>query len=83
VDFGLTRRFRVTESKGIEFRAEFFNLLNHVNLANPMSDFNGIASSGGSIDANTGRILNPGAFGRIIATSSNPRIIQFALKFNF
>jgi len=83
VDFGVARRFRVTESKSIEFRAEFFNLLNRVNFANPMSDFNGIASSGGSIDPNTGGVLSPGAFGRIISTSSNPRIIQFALKFNF
>jgi hypothetical protein len=83
VDFGLTRHFRVTESKRIEFRADFFNLLNQVNLANPMSDFNGIASSGGSIDPNTGQVLSPGAFGRIISTSSNPRIIQLSLKFSF
>ncbi len=83
VDFGLARLFRVTESKRIEFRADFFNLLNHVNLANPMSDFNGIASSGGNFDPNTGRVLSPGAFGRIISTSSNPRIIQLALKFSF
>jgi hypothetical protein len=83
VDFGLARRFRMTESKGIEFRAEFFNLLNHVNLANPMSDFNGIQSSGGSVDPNTGQVLSPGAFGRIVSTSSNPRIIQLALKFSF
>jgi hypothetical protein len=73
----------MTESKGIEFRAEFFNLLNHVNLANPMSDFNGIQSSGGSVDPNTGQVLSPGAFGRIVSTSSNPRIIQLALKFSF
>jgi hypothetical protein len=83
VDLGVGRRFRIKESKSVEFRAEFFNLLNRVNLANPMSDFNGIAASGGSIDANTGRVLTPGAFGRIIATSSNPRIIQLALKVSF
>ena len=83
VDFGLARRFRLAESKSFEFRAEFFNLLNRVNLANPLSDFNGIASSGGSVDLNTGRVLSPGTFGRIISTSSNPRIAQLALKFNF
>jgi hypothetical protein len=54
-----------------------------VNFANPLSDFNGIVSSGGSFDPNTGGVLNPGDFGRIISTSSNARIIQFALKLNF
>jgi hypothetical protein len=40
------------------------------------------ASSGGSIDAN-GRSISPGDFGRITATSNNPRLIQLALKLNF
>jgi hypothetical protein len=79
IDFGVARSFRVTESSNIEFRAEFFNLFNHVNLANPVSDLNGVAS----IDPNTGRILDPGTFGRIISTSSNPRIVQLAVKFSF
>lgn len=83
IDFSVIKRFKVTESKNVEFRAEFFNLLNQVNLANPISDFNAILSSGGQIDAVTGKVINPGAFGRIISTSNNPRIIQFALKFNY
>ena len=82
VDFSIIKRFRISESKNIEFHAEFFNLFNHVNFANPISNLNAFTSSGGSIDAN-GRILNPGDFGRIISTSNNPRIIQFALKLNF
>jgi len=53
-----------------------------VNFANPISNLNAILSSGGSVDAN-GRIVNPGDFGRIISTSNNPRIIQFAVKLNF
>jgi len=83
VDFSIIKRFRVDESKNVEFRAEFFNLFNHVNLANPISNLNAIPSSGGSIDPNTGQIINPSDFGRIISTSNNPRIIQLALKFNF
>jgi hypothetical protein len=47
-----------------------------------MSDFNGIQSSGGSIDPNTGQVLSPGARADRL-TSSNPRIIQLALKFSF
>jgi hypothetical protein len=83
VDFSIIKRFSFAESKNIEFRAEFFNLFNHVNFANPISNLNAIASSGGTIDPNTGQIINPGDFGRIISTSNNPRLIQFALKFNF
>jgi hypothetical protein len=85
VDISLIKRFRFHESRSLEIRTEVFNLLNHVNLANPISDFNAVVSSGGSINPNTG-VLNPGsagAFGRIISTSSNSRIIQFALKLNY
>lgn len=81
-DFSIIKRFRITESKNLEFRTEFFNLFNQVNYANPISDINSVLSSGGSFDAN-GRVVNPGSFGRIISTSNNPRLIQFALKFNF
>jgi hypothetical protein len=48
------------------------------------SNFNTVPST--SIDANTGQIMpnnNPGDLGRIISTSNNPRLIQFALKLNF
>jgi hypothetical protein len=83
VDFSIIKRFRVDESKNIEFRVEFFNLFNQVNLANPISNLNAIQPSEGVIDLNTGKIINPGDFGRIISTSNNPRIIQFALKLNY
>jgi hypothetical protein len=83
VDFSIIKRFPFGESRSIEFRAEFFNLFNHVNFANPISNLNAFASSGGSIDPNTGQIINPGDFGRITSTSNNPRLIQFALKLNF
>jgi hypothetical protein len=83
VDFSIVRRVKLAESKNIELGADFFNLFNHVNLANPISDLNAVTSSGGSLDQNTGRILNGGTFGRIISTSNNPRIVQLSLKFNF
>jgi hypothetical protein len=84
VDFSIIKRLPISESKNIELRAEFFNLFNHVNFANPISNFNAVPSS--SIDSNTGRIINPadlGDFGRINSTSNNPRLIQLALKLNF
>ena len=65
-DFSVSKRFRFDEAKNIELRAEFFNLFNNVNFANPISN------------------LNAGSdFGKIISTGNNPRIIQFAVKFNF
>jgi len=83
VDFSVIKRFRVDERRNVEFRSEFFNLFNQVNFANPISDLNAVTSSGGSLNAATGQVINPGGFGRIISTSNNPRLIQFALKLNF
>ncbi|HEY6121671.1 MAG TPA: hypothetical protein VIV66_17070, partial [Pyrinomonadaceae bacterium] len=79
VDFSIIKRFSIRESKNIEFRAEFFNLFNHVNFANPISNVNAVTS----FDPNTGQVLNPDDFGRIISTSNNPRLIQLALNLNF
>jgi hypothetical protein len=82
IDFSVIKRFPISESKNIEFRAEFFNLFNHVNFANPNSNFNAVPST--SINPNTGQITgDPGDFGRITATSNNPRLIQLAIKVNF
>jgi hypothetical protein len=39
-DFSLFKNIPVGESKDIQFRAEFFNLLNHTNFRNPDSDMN-------------------------------------------
>jgi len=84
VDFSIIRRIPISETKNVELRAEFFNLFNHVNFANPVSNFNAVPFT--SIDRNTGRITNPadlGDFGRINSTSNNPRLIQLAVKFNY
>jgi outer membrane receptor protein involved in Fe transport len=35
VDFGLAKNFRLNESMRVQFRSEFFNLFNRVNLGNP------------------------------------------------
>jgi hypothetical protein len=82
VDFSLVKRFRFRESKTLELRAEFFNLLNHVNFDNPISNLSAVPTT--SISATTGQITgNAGDFGRIVGTSHNPRMIQLAVKFNF
>jgi hypothetical protein len=83
LDFALEKLFPLAESRNFEFRAEFFNLFNHPNFANPISNLNALFASGGSVNSTTGQVVNPGNFGRIISTSNNPRILQFALKFNY
>jgi hypothetical protein len=57
-------------------------LLNQVNYANPLSDVEAVMASGGSIDQ-TGRILTPGDFGRILYASSSPRIVQLQIRLRY
>ncbi len=66
-DFTLMKRTRIGENKILEFRSEFFNIFNHANFDNPTAANLSIGS------------LN---FGRV-TTTSDPRLIQFALKFHF
>jgi hypothetical protein len=48
VDLAIGKGFRVHQSRTVEMRAEFFNLLNRVNFANPISDLSAVKSTGGS-----------------------------------
>jgi carboxypeptidase family protein len=70
LDLSLFKTTALTERMGLQFRAEFFNILNHTNLGFP----NSVVFSGTSI--------NPAA-GRITFTSTQSRQIQFGLKLNF
>ena len=51
VDMGLTRSFRVGGERQLQFRAEAFNVLNRVQLDNPVSALNnsnfGVITSAG------------------------------------
>ena len=56
VDMGLTRKFQVRERQSVEFRAEAFNLPNHVNPGNPVTNLT--STTFGKIQsANDPRIL--------------------------
>lgn len=76
VDFAVERSFPLTEGVGFRFRTEFFNLTNTPQFANP-------GSGVGYGDPNDPAPVASPSFGRILGTSSNPRIIQFALKFSY
>ena len=40
-DFSVVKNWRFTERFEVQFRAEFFNILNHPNFANPFGGQNG------------------------------------------
>lgn len=73
-DFSLIKDFPLSfrEGMGLQFRAEFFNLLNH-----PQFFLEGVGGSGEQ-DINTSS-----SFGVINNTVNNPRLVQFALRLNF
>lgn len=70
LDFALQRNFRIQEGKSIQFRWEVFNAPNRVNFI-----------VNGGFGAST-TSLSSGLFGKI-TNASDPRIMQFALKYVF
>ena len=72
-DFSIIKDFPVPfREANLQFRAEFFNLLNHSQYF-----LNGVSDTGEQ-DINT-----PSSFGVVNNTVNNPRLIQFALRLNF
>jgi hypothetical protein len=72
-DFSVIKNFPLPfREANLQFRAEFFNLLNHAQFF-----LNGFADTGQQ-DINT-----PSSFGVVNNTVNNPRLIQFALRLNF
>lgn len=76
-DFSLIRNFAVTkisEAFNVQFRAEFFNVLNHPNFAPPLPFF---GAANAQIFNQNGSSTNSGG---LQALTTQPREIQFALK---
>jgi hypothetical protein len=71
VDLSILKNIAVSERVSLQFRAEFFNLMNHVNYASPNT----------TVFTNTGAV-SPTA-GMINGLATNPRQIQFGLKLTF
>jgi hypothetical protein len=80
-NFAGAKKFQVTEGVGVQFRAEFFNLFNHTNFANPV----GNQSSGnfGKITATVGSATATavGTTGGVVG--GGPRVIQGSLRIVF
>jgi Carboxypeptidase regulatory-like domain len=79
-DASIIKETKITEKLNAEFRAEFFNLLNHTNFGLPSSYAVTTGAPFASVLAPTGL---PGESASIAATGTNAREIQFALKLMF
>ena len=80
LDLSLFKNFQVTEHTRLEFRSEFFNILNHPNFNYPGFGGNGVVGVSGASN------FNDSTFGEIGSTRDAPydsREIQFALKLYF
>jgi hypothetical protein len=78
LDFSTFKNFPIKENVHLQFRAEFFNLLNHPNFNAP-----GFGGSNVFAAPNSLNFTNTSAFGRIASTRDapyDPRQVQFALK---
>ena len=81
VDFSLFKNFKVTrisEAFNLQFRAEFFNILNHPNFQAP--NFLTDGNNNSIFDANGALTGNAGALG---STTTSSRQIQLGLKINW
>jgi hypothetical protein len=78
LDASLGKDFHITESKYFQFRWDVFNALNHQNLGRPSNGFCLPVPPNGIPDL----VHTPGCqFGRITDIQTDPRAMEFALKF--
>lgn len=64
-DLSAVKKTAITDKQSLEFRAEFFNIANHVQFMAP------------------GTVLGGTTFGIVTAAANKPRIVQFALRYNY
>jgi hypothetical protein len=74
VDFALTKDIFIREGMKIQFRAEAFNIFNHIVLGVPGTSIAPSFSNG---------VVNYGSAGVISSIANSPRELQLALKFAF
>jgi hypothetical protein len=80
LDFSLIKNTKVWEGLNAQFRAEFYNVLNHTNFAQPLAT--GVLT-GAAFAATAAPTGQPGDSGSIEGTATTSREIQFGLKLTF
>jgi Carboxypeptidase regulatory-like domain len=80
LDFSVFKDFQLTERFKLQFRSEFFNILNHPNFNAPGFGGNGVVAIGGATNYTSSHF---GAIGSTRDAPYDPRQIQFALKLYF
>ena len=73
-DASIARKFAITERSALQFRAEYFNLLNHTNLGDPATT---VSSTLGRITSTSPQNWSG------TAPQNDPRIAQLSLKLVF
>ena len=80
LDSSLSKQFHITEKTYFDFRWEAFNALNHQNLGLPNMNFCLPPTSSGGTDL----VHQAGCqFGRITNIQTDPRSMQFGIKFSW
>jgi len=94
-DFTLSRRIKIYEQHSFEFRAEFYNLFNRANFANPVASLpNALGTAGNQLQpgkpfsASTQGASTFGVISSTVASGSQVglganRQIQFSLRYSF
>jgi len=81
LDFSVFKNIQLSERYRMEFRSEFFNILNHPTFNAPGFGGNGVVAIGGS--TNFTDLKHFGEIGSTRFPFNDPRQIQFALKLYF
>jgi len=82
VDTALAKEFHITENRYFQFRWEAFNALNHQNLGLPNGNWCLPAIHNPDGTETTDAIhQDPCNFGRITNIQTDPRAMEFSLKF--
>jgi hypothetical protein len=71
-DASLVKKFKITESHSVSFRAEAYNLFNNANFSLP-----GVTFTNYSTDP------TKNTFGKIATTINAARVMQMALRYDF
>jgi len=84
LDFAVAKNFHFGEVKRLQFRAEFFNILNHPNFANPYGGQNGFGLNDPSVQPFGCGCATPDvAAANPVIGSGGSRAVQLAAKFTF